>query len=185
MVFIDYVWHSIIAIFAFAHPMFQTSSFANIWGGGKPVDMGKTWKGKRILGDNKTWKGVIAGLLAGTFFGAAFSFFFADPFNLFYGNVFPCEYPMYIGFFFSIGTHLADFIGSFIKRRISIAPGRGLFPWDQMGYIILGFACSIGFMFPLREFFWYYFLFLLIATFFLHILVSFIAYKLGIKNVWY
>ncbi len=181
-----YGWHILIAII-FAQPMYQTSTFANLWGGGKPVDGGKIWKGRRIFGDNKTWKGIIFGLIGGTVSGVLISIFFADPFGLgwFYGNVFPCNYPIYIGLLFSIGNHIADLLGSFIKRRINIKPGSGLFPWDQMGYILTGFAVAAPAMLPFGEYLWYYFVILASITFFFHILFSFIGYKMGFKRVWY
>jgi len=55
MAFSYYLAHALLAMM-FGQPMFQTCSFAQIWGGGKPIDGGRTWKGKRIFGDNKTWK---------------------------------------------------------------------------------------------------------------------------------
>ncbi len=183
----NYGLNIVLAIFVFAQPMYQNNSFASIWGGGKPVDGGKTWKGKRILGDNKTWKGLIAGTIAGTVFGALASIFFGDPFGLgwFYGNVMPCNYPIYIGLLFTIGANIADFIGSFIKRRFDIAPGKGLFPWDQMGYILTGFAVALPAMIPFGDYLWFYFVFLAGGTFFIHMFFSIIGYFLGIKKVWY
>jgi len=187
MVAFAYGLHAIIAICVFAQPIYQCNTFANIWGGGKPVDGGKTWRGKRIFGDHKTWRGIIAGLITGTLYGVVISIFFADPFHLgwFYGNVFPCNYPIYIGLLFSIGDHIADLLGSFIKRRINIAPGKGLFPWDQMGYILTGFAVAAPAMIPFGEYLWYYFVLLAGGTFFIHIFFTIIGYLIGLKKEWY
>ncbi|MHA1200799.1 MAG: CDP-archaeol synthase, partial [Candidatus Heimdallarchaeaceae archaeon] len=75
--------------------------------------------------------------------------------------------------------------GSFIKRRISIAPGRGLFPWDQMGYILTGFAVAAPAMLPFGKYLWFYFAFLAGGTFFIHMFVTIIAYFIGWKDIWY
>lgn len=46
-------------------PAYIPNNAAVIFGGGKPVDLGKKWKGKRILGDGKTWRGSIGRTAAG------------------------------------------------------------------------------------------------------------------------
>ena len=38
-------------------PALIPNSAAVLFGGGRPMDFGKSWRGKRLLGDGKTWKG--------------------------------------------------------------------------------------------------------------------------------
>ena len=50
-------------------PAFLPNSAAVLFGGGRPIDFGRSWHGKRILGDGKTWTGLIGGITAGTALG--------------------------------------------------------------------------------------------------------------------
>ena len=181
MAFSYYFAHALLSMI-FAQPMFQTCAFAQIWGGGKPIDGGKMWKGKRIFGDNKTWKGLIIGTIGGTITGIAVGLIFD---GWFFYDFFPFEYPLYIGFVLSIGTNIADLLGSFVKRRMDIGSGGAFVPWDQMGYIIIGILLALPFLFPMETIFWFYFGFLAIFNIFMHFFVSSIAYKLGVKKTWY
>ena len=72
-----------------------------------------------------------------------------------------------------------------LKRRLDIGSGGAFIPWDQMGYIIIGILLALPFLFPMETVFWFYFGFLSIFNIFMHFLVSFIAYKLGVKKTWY
>ncbi len=61
-------------------PAFLPNSAAVLFGGGLPMDLGKSWKGKRLLGDGKTWRGFIGGVSAGTSIGII-QLFIAYPFD--------------------------------------------------------------------------------------------------------
>jgi len=50
-------------------PALIPNSAAVLFGGGGPMDLGKSWRGKRVLGDGKTWRGFFGGSLAGAAFG--------------------------------------------------------------------------------------------------------------------
>ncbi|MDX1747598.1 MAG: CDP-archaeol synthase, partial [Halobacteriales archaeon] len=47
-------------------PAYIPNNAAVLFGGGRPIDGGRTWDGRRVLGDGKTWRGTVAGTLAGT-----------------------------------------------------------------------------------------------------------------------
>ena len=64
----DLLLVALSGIFLFL-PALVPNSAAVLFGGGTPVDFGRTWKGKRILGDGKTWRGLFGGVAAGTALG--------------------------------------------------------------------------------------------------------------------
>ncbi len=47
-------------------PAYLSNPFAAVFGGGKPIDGGRTLKdGRRIIGDGKTWRGLFSGIFCG------------------------------------------------------------------------------------------------------------------------
>ncbi len=51
-------------------PAYVPNNTAVLFGGGPPIDGGRTWRGSRILGDGKTWRGTAGGILAGALLAA-------------------------------------------------------------------------------------------------------------------
>ncbi len=52
-------------------PAYLPNSFAAVFGGGKPIDGGRTLKdGRRILGDGKTYRGLFSGIFFGVLAGS-------------------------------------------------------------------------------------------------------------------
>jgi CDP-2,3-bis-(O-geranylgeranyl)-sn-glycerol synthase len=85
------------------------------------------------------------------------------------------------GFLLSLGTMLGDAIGSFIKRRMKIQPGKQ-FALDQLSFLIVALvlvypAVNKSVYEPLGL------LLLFVLTYFLHSGTNFIANRLGLKSV--
>src|SRR2546428_10204618 len=60
-------------------PAFVANPMAVVFGGGTPIDFGRTLRdGERLFGGGKTWRGPVGGTLSGGFFG----FFPSLPFKL-------------------------------------------------------------------------------------------------------
>lgn len=145
-----------------------------------PVDFGWEINGHRLLGSHKTWRGVICAVIAGVFvifiqswLEFNFSVFqkislidYKD-FNLFF-----------LGGLMSFGAMAGDLFAAFIKRRLGLRPGQAFIPWDQTNYVIGSFF----FLQPYVHFNWNIWITLLIATFFLHVLVNRWGYILGIHQ---
>jgi CDP-2,3-bis-(O-geranylgeranyl)-sn-glycerol synthase len=56
----------IIKAFWLMIPAYLANPFAAVFGGGKPIDGGRTYKdGRRILGDGKTYRGLFSGIFCG------------------------------------------------------------------------------------------------------------------------
>src|SRR5665647_3184936 len=52
-------------------PAYLPNSFAAVFGGGKPIDGGRTLKdGRRIIGDGKTYRGLFSGIFFGVLAGS-------------------------------------------------------------------------------------------------------------------
>ena len=170
-------------------PAFLPNSAAVIFGGGKPVDLGRTWKGKRIFGDGKTWTGFIGGITAGIFLGIvqmmlALNF---DP-NGLWGFA---PFPQALGVITALacGSLLGDLCGSFIKRRLGIERGDKAAGLDQFNFIV-GALLLTALLFPswvyanfLQGDHWISLLAILIITPLLHRGVNIIGYKIGLKKV--
>src|SRR5881296_2887684 len=61
-------------------PAFVANPMAVVFGGGTPIDFGRTFGDhERLFGDGKTWRGLLGGTFAGAFLGSLLTV----PFNLF------------------------------------------------------------------------------------------------------
>lgn len=177
------IWYVLPAYFANATP--------NAFGGGPPIDGGRLWSdGRPILGPGKTWRGLFVGVFFGTLIGIiqALTIETNDPFKA-----------VFRAFVISFGTLLGDSMGSFIKRRSGLKRGESYLFMDQLGFLIVG-SVLVVLLFPLTlegvSFVLFnititydvviillYLVFLLPATFIVHILANYIWYKLGRQEV--
>jgi CDP-2,3-bis-(O-geranylgeranyl)-sn-glycerol synthase len=124
-------------------PALIPNSAAVLLGGGRPVDLGRSWKGKRILGDGKTWWGLLGGVIFGTFAGllqilAALAYP-ADvwmpgaPVNYGFGLM---PSAAFIAFLLALGAMLGDIGGAFIKRRRGMGRGEKAPLLDQLDFVV-------------------------------------------------
>ncbi len=170
-------------------PALIPNSAAVLWGGGKPIDFGRSWRGKRILGDGKTWRGFFGGALTGVALGliqmgivealeAGDRWSFGDwPWSL-------CVL-LSLGF----GSMVGDSAGSFVKRRLDIGRGDKAPVLDQYNFVIGAIALVLIFRtdwfidhFIEDNGFYGLILFLVIVPI-LHRGVNIIGYKMGKKDV--
>lgn len=149
------------------------------WNGS--IDGGKTFRGKRIFGDHKTWRGLVTGIIA----AIAILWVQVVLTNIIPGlHAFlsPLNYSalpiLLLGALFGIGALGGDAIKSFFKRQINITPGKSWFPFDQIDYIIGG-AIATSLIVQLT--FWQY-VWVLVLWLLLHVVVSYIGYKMHLKE---
>lgn len=150
----------------------------------KPVDFNKKFFDQPIFGSHKTWRGVILGAIVGTLAGKIL-FCLHDIFNFSFYQKIGFDYQkvdsFYFGFLISFFAIIGDLFCSFIKRRLKIKPGGKFLPFDQTNYVISN-ALILGPILKIEIFVWIVLFFL---TFFLHIIVNFLGYLLGIsKSKW-
>ncbi len=155
------VFHALLFIF----PAYCANAAPVIFGGGFPIDGGKTFlDGKPIFGSHKTFRGFLSGLVIGTLVGFV------------QGNLF--QYNVLLGFTLSMGALAGDLLGSFFKRRLDLPPGATLPIADQLDFILGAFLFSLPFSPPSLVIA----LIILIITPPIHLLTNFLAYLLGVKK---
>lgn len=146
-----------------------------------PIDGGRKIGGHDILGPHKTWRGIIAGIVVSTFVLwlqqlLAANFEWAQFIT---GEVNYASLPvLLLGPAFAIGALGGDAIESFFKRRIGIKSGKSWLPFDQLDYIIGSVLISMLFVVvsPMQ------YLWMFIIWFGVHLVASFVGYKLGLKK---
>lgn len=176
-------------------PAYLPNSFAAVFGGGKPIDGGKTMKdGRRILGDGKTWRGFFAGILLGFLTGCAEIWLVSRGFH-FFGIQLPGFSSSGVSGAFdlsaviailslAVGALLGDMIFSFLKRRLGLQRGQSLPLVDQydflFGAFLLTTLTSYGWLVGTLD--WLTFIVIIIITPLLHVGTNIVGYWLGIKN---
>src|SRR3989475_12878695 len=87
----------------FILPAFVANPMAVVFGGGTPIDFGRTLGDReRLFGDGKTWRGLVGGTLSGVFLGLLLT----APFNLFAPNSMWSFGPVGVAFGASAGPAL-------------------------------------------------------------------------------
>ena len=108
-------------------PLIKKINFLNY-----PLDANKKWHNKRILGPNKTWRGLVFGTVGAMLIIQIQPYFFK--------SIHIINYEQYnlvlLGLAIGLGVLLGDVIGSFLKRRINIAPGKPAPVLDQTDALI-------------------------------------------------
>ena len=121
------LWPSLqdwVSAFYILLPTYCTNGAPVIFGGGKPIDLGRRLPdGERILGSNKTFRGFISGLIVGTVVGLSLSYVLSM-------NLLP------VAILASLGALLGDMGGAFLKRRLKIKPGGALPLVDQLDFVL-------------------------------------------------
>jgi len=170
-------------------PALVPNSAAVLFGGGTPIDFGKTWKGRRLLGEGKTWRGFFGGALTGFFIGCvqmAFVAMIGEEAGWGYGDL---PWALATVAALSFGSMAGDCVGSFAKRRLGVGRGEKAPGLDQynfvLGAILTVLAVSPGWFrdhFVFENGLWGLALFI-VAVPILHRSANIIGYKLGKKNV--
>ena len=146
----------------FILPAYFSNGGALAFGGGTPVDFGKSdSKGNRWIGDGVTWRGVVAGRIIGVIPDVSSG--------------------ILIGFLLGFGAILGDALGSFLKRRIGIGRGKPAPLLDQLDFLIMALIL-VSFVVELN---WLFIVIAIILTLAIHLIANGCAYLLGLKDVWY
>lgn len=136
-----------------------------------PIDFGKTFKGQPIFGKNKTWRGLLSGAVAGMIIGFL-------QYRVITFSVEPLGFILLVTGLMGFGALFADAVESFFKRQAGIKPGEKWFPFDQIDYIIGGLL----FVVPFVDLSFADVARIFVLYFGLHLLFSFIAFKIGWKK---
>ncbi len=170
-------------------PAYLPNSFAVIFGGGKPVDLGKNHSdGRRIFGDGKTWRGLICGITCGILIGFGQILVEAQLDYEYFIGFGPAKIAYIIMILIPVGAMLGDLMGSFIKRRLNKPRGARLPILDQFDFLIGAWVLVL--IFNWQWFFERYIydvhilglIFILVLTLILHRFTNIIGYKIGKKK---
>ena len=157
----DWLWALYIIL-----PAYCTNGAPVIFGGGRPIDSGKSLSdGQRVFGDHKTVRGFLGGLVVGVIVGTFESALFSP--NL-----------LIVATLASLGALIGDLAGAFVKRRLKISPGGSLPVFDQLDFII-GAMLLVS---PIVTLSLATALILILVTPPIHFLTNLGAYALGLKS---
>ena len=171
----------------FILPAYFSNGGALAFGGGTPVDFGKSDKnGVRWIGDGVTWRGLFAGTIIGIITGVIQGYL--APFilpqigsNLITPIVTSVSNGILIGFLLGFGALLGDALGSFIKRRLGIGRGKPAPILDQLDFLIV----ALILVSPVVELNLFFIIIAIVLTLVIHLVANGGAYLLGLKDVWY
>jgi CDP-2,3-bis-(O-geranylgeranyl)-sn-glycerol synthase len=148
----------------FIFPAYCANAAPVIFGGGTPIDRGKTFRdGRPILGPRKTFRGLFAGLTIGTLVELLL-----NPNNVL------------LGFALSLGALTGDLVESFFKRRLNLPPGASFPVADQLDFIAGALLFSL--LVPHPSLTVEVIVVILVITPPIHLLTNIIAYLLKLKK---
>lgn len=159
-------------------PAYVSNSSAVLWGGGRPIDLGRSLPdGRRVLGDGKTFRGFVGALLTGTALGMLVMNPLAPVFGM-------PRFTVAAAAALSGGALLGDMGASFLKRRIGMARG-GMAPGlDQLDF--LAGAVVAAYLADPEWFDAVYgpasLAFVAVVTPLVHVSVNLFAYRVGLKE---
>ncbi|MFB6120086.1 MAG: CDP-2,3-bis-(O-geranylgeranyl)-sn-glycerol synthase [Halobacteriaceae archaeon] len=163
-------------------PAYVPNNAAVLFGGGPPIDGGRTWRGKRLLGDGKTWRGTVAGVAVGAALALALSAVAPDV-GAAVGVDVP-RFPLPVALSLAGGALLGDVLGSFLKRRIGRERGAAVPLVDQLD-LVVGSLLLTALVAPAwfgRVFTPAVIVVVVVVTPVLHLATNAIAYALGLKD---
>jgi CDP-2,3-bis-(O-geranylgeranyl)-sn-glycerol synthase len=162
----------------FIMPAWIGNMLACTFGGGRPIDGGRTFiDGRPVVGKGKTVRGFFVGVFSAILV-AVIQSFFHYAFN-----------PVLFGLLMGTGAMLGDMVKSFFKRRLNVQSGRPFPPFDQLDFIAgaLTMYYILG-PYVLNDFYqlsWQTLVVIVLLTPLAHLSLNVIGYKLGLKDVWW
>ncbi len=124
---VGYDIQAILGAIVFFLPAYVANMSAGFFGGGRPLDFGKTtWDKRRILGNGKTIRGSFGGTISGVLYKVGENLYLSM--SLSNG--------LFLAFLLSFGAIFGDIVGSFIKRRLGIESGESAPLLDQLDFVI-------------------------------------------------
>ncbi len=166
----------VLRVSLMAIPLYLCNSLALVFGGKRPIDFGKNFlDGKPLLGPGKTFRGTFSGIFI-AFLGVLLLNLVFPETDEIIGTIY-----VFYGTLLAVGAVFGDFLGSFLKRRLSIDRGKSFFWLDQLDFVAGGFAVGGLLIWPSAL----EFVFLLAFTMLAHVIGNHIAFFTRIKkNPW-
>ena len=145
-----------------------------------PLDFGKKWHGKPLFGPHKTWRGIVSGMVLSSIVYAVERLLalHVSIIGSFTATIHYTQLPWLLGPLLGFGALAGDALKSLFKRRFNIASGHSWIPFDQLDYIIGAVLISLPFIvLPLTVYGWMF-----VIWFGLHLLSTYVGWKMGLKS---
>jgi len=174
---IELLYFLLPAAFANIMPVFVKHHFRSL---AYPLDFKKKFiDEKRLLGEHKTFRGLVFGIIGAMTISLVQKYLH----NYYLFNAISLiNYQeiniLVFGFLVGIGVIIGDALGSFVKRRVNVKPGKSLYLIDQASSIIGIGIFVLPFYLPSLEIFLYLFIIWTIG----HFIIKFIGYLLKIDK---
>ena len=133
---------------------------------------------EREFGTNKTWRGLVVASLMGVLIFSLQKYLFKFGFFYNLSIIDYADFSLIFGFLLGFGAILGDLVKSYFKRKYGFKPGQSWKPWDQLDFVIGALVLSWLMFVPGIE----VVVTLLVVSPFLHMLICYIGYSLGIKK---
>jgi CDP-2,3-bis-(O-geranylgeranyl)-sn-glycerol synthase len=175
------VYATVVAALWAMLPAYVPNNAAVVFGGGRPVDGGRTMGGRRLLGDGKTWRGTAAGLVTGAVVALALGAVRVRA-SAALGVDLP-RFPPAVVLALPVGAMAGDMAASFLKRRLGTERGAPVLGLDQLDFVVgaLAFSAAAAPGWFVATFTVPAVVVVLVATPLLHLLTNAGAYLLGLK----
>src|SRR3989344_8495801 len=132
---------------------------------------------EKLFGAHKTWRGIVVAALTGMLIFGLQKYLYIGGFQQ-WALIDYSDFPVWLGLCLGLGAILGDLVKSYYKRKDGIAPGEKWIPFDQLDFVVGGIIGSFFMYVPNAE----VVLILLVASFFLHIAATKIAYWIGLRK---
>ncbi len=137
-------WEAIPQALWFFLPAYVANPMAVVFGGGTPIDFGRTLRdGERLFGDGKTWRGLAGGTLASAILGLLLTLpinGFAPTSTWSFGT--PAD-AFVASALLAFGALLGDLAGAFVKRRMHRPRGAKSPGLDQYDFVLGALVLSV------------------------------------------
>lgn len=119
-------------------PAYVANPMAVVFGGGPPIDFGRTMRdGERVFGDGKTWRGLAGGVASGAVLGLVLSLI-VTPFAPAWSFGQPWYVALSVSAWLALGALCGDLLGAFVKRRRHLPRGAKAPLLDQYDFVLGG-----------------------------------------------
>jgi CDP-2,3-bis-(O-geranylgeranyl)-sn-glycerol synthase len=172
------IWFLLPAAAANAAPVFAAKlPLVKRWDA--PIDGGHMVGGQALFGPHKTWRGMVSGIIVATLL------LYVQQLLVVHTELIPFIHIDYaalpvllLGPAFAIGALGGDLVESFFKRRVGIASGKSWLFFDQIDYVVGSILASLFFVIltPMQ------YVWMVIVWFTMHLVISYIGYRLGLKD---
>ena len=163
-------------------PAYVPNNAAVLFGGGPPIDGGRTLGGDRLLGDGKTWRGTVVGTAAGALLALLLDV--VRPTVVAASGLSLPAFPSVVVLSLPAGAMLGDIAASFLKRRTGRERGAPFPGVDQLDFVVgaLGLTLLVSPAWFAETFTPLVILVVLVMTPLLHVGTNAGAYLLGLKD---